>query len=234
MHTVSETWARLIADRGHRKEVKLVIAGEEYGEADIESGSLRVYGGLYPDFGIGNCCARQIEFTINPKGDIPRQAKVEVYVRLVLGDEVSEWLKKGVFFFSTRKTDRVSGWLSVHGYDAMLKSDEVWLDESYSEDNFPMAVRAAVTDIAARMGVTVDSRTAFNTSFPVAYPADDAGDMTMREVLARVAVANAGNWVISDEGELLLVPLVSAPEATHYLITNDGRPITIGGQRILV
>lgn len=234
MHEVSETWARLIADRGHRKEVKLVIAGEEYGEEDIESGSLRVYGGLYADFGIGNCCARQIDFTINPKGDIPRQARVEVYVRLVLGETVSEWLKKGVFFFSTRKTDRVSGWLSVHGYDAMLKADEVWIDESYAESNFPMAARAAVNDIAARMGVAVDSRTALNASFPVTYPADSAGDMTMREVLARVAVANAGNWVVSDAGELLLVPLVSAPEATHYLITNDGRPITIGGNRILV
>ena len=122
----------------------------------------------------------------------------------------------------------------MHGYDAMLKAEEVWLDSTYDTQTWPMPVVDAVNDIADRMGVAVDSRTTLNTAFPVQYPVDTAGDMTMREVLKRIAVANAGNWIISDEGKLLLVKLNSMPEETSYLINNIGEAITFGGDRIIV
>ena len=234
MHSVSDLWRMLLASPGHRKEVKLVIEGVTYGEDKIVDGSLRIDGGLYSDFGIGNCCARQIDFEIYPQGTIPRQAKIEVYVRLVLGEQVSEWIPKGVFFFSTRKTDRITGVLSVHGYDAMLKAEETWLDSSYDTETWPMPAATAVADIAARMGVAVDSRTVLDAAFPVQYPVDDKGDMTMREALGHIAVANAGNWTITDDGKLLLVGLNSMPAETHYLITETGSAITFGGVRILV
>lgn len=234
MHNVSDLWRTLLASPGHRKEVKLVIAGVTYGEDKIVDGSLRIDGGLYSDFGIGNCCARQIDFEIYPQGTIPRQAQIEVYVRLVLGEQVSEWIPKGVFFFSTRKTDRVTGVLSVHGYDAILKAEETWLDSSYDAETWPMPAATAVADIAARMGVAVDSRTVLDAAFPVQYPVDDEGDMTMREALSRVAVANAGNWIITDEGKLLLVGLNSMPKETNHLVTETGSAITFGGVRILV
>lgn len=234
MHSVSDLWRTLLASPGHRKEVKLVIAGVTYGEDKIVDGSLRIDGGLYSDFGIGNCCARQIDFEIYPQGTIPRQAQIEVYVRLVLGEQVSEWIPKGVFFFSTRKTDRITGVLSVHGYDAMLKAEETWLDSSYDAETWPMPAATAVADIVSRMGVAVDSRTVLDAAFPVQYPVDDEGDMTMREALGRIAVANAGNWIITDDGKLLLVGLNSMPEETNYLVTETGSAITFGGVRILV
>lgn len=234
MHTVSDLWQQMLADPAHAVEAKLKIAGEEYGEDKIVRKSLMVYGGLYSTFGIGNCCARQIDFEIYPQGTIPRQAKIEVYMRLRLGEQVSEWIPKGVFFFSTRKTDRVTGVLSVHGYDAMLKAEQTWLDSSYDAETWPMPVWTAVNDIAARMGVAVDSRTQLNAAFPVQYPVDDEGDMTMREALGRIAVANAGNWIITDEGKLLLVGLNSMPKETNHLVTETGSAITFGGVRILV
>lgn len=234
MHTVSDLWQQMLADPAHAVEAKLKIAGVEYGEDQIVRKSLMVYGGLYSTFGIGNCCARQIEFEIYPQGTIPRQAKIEVYMRLRLGEQVSEWIPKGVFFFSTRKIDRITGVLSVHGYDAMLKAEETWLDSSYDAKTWPMPAATAVADIAARMGVAVDSRTVLDAAFPMQYPVDDKGDMTMREALGRIAVANAGNWTITDEGKLLLVGLNSMPAETHYLITETGRAITFGGVRILV
>lgn len=234
MHSVSDLWRTLLASPGHRKEVKLVIAGVTYGEDKIVDGSLRIDGGLYSEFGIGNCCARQIDFEIYPQETIPRQAKIEVYMRLRLGEQMSEWIPKGVFFFSTRKTDRITGVLSVHGYDAMLKAEQTWIDGSYDGKEWPMPALAVVNDIAKRMGVAVDSRTELNASFPVQYPVDSEGDMTMREALSRVAVANAGNWTITDEGKLLLVGLNSMPAETNYLITENGSAITFGGVRILV
>lgn len=234
MHTVSDLWQQMLANPAHAVEAKLRIAGIEYGEDQIVRKSLMVYGGLYSTFGIGNCCARQIEFEIYPQGTIPRQAKIEVYMRLRLGEQVSEWIPKGVFFFSTRKTDRVTGVLSVHGYDSMLKAEQTWIDSSYDAETWPMPVWTAVNDIAARMGVAVDSRTQLDEAFPVQYPVDSEGDMTMREALGRIAVANAGNWIITDEGKLLLVGLNSMPEETNYLVTESGSAITFGGVRILV
>lgn len=233
MHSVSDFYLQLLENPEHTKETKLTIAGTDYGHSAIEE-SPRVYGGLYSKFGIGNCCARQIDFKIYPQGDIPRQAKIQIFVRLVLGALVSEWIPKGVFFFATRKTDRQTGVLSVHGYDAMLKAEETWLDSSYDAETWPMPAADAVADIAARMGVEVDSRTQISADFPVPYPVDKDGDMTMREVLGRIAVANAGNWIITDEGKLLLVGLNSAPAETSYLIDNTGRAITFGGTRIIV
>lgn len=234
MHKVSNLFLTLLADKNHRVETKLSIAGVEYSQADIVRDSLRVYGGLYSTFGIGNCSARQIDFEIIPKGDIPRQAEIKVYARLMSGEQVSEWIPKGVFYFATRKTDRKTGVLSVHGYDAMLKAEETWLDSSYDAETWPMPVWTAVNDIAARMGVAVDSKTQLNAAFPVQYPVDSEGDMTMREALSRIAVANAGNWIITDEGKLLIVGLNSMPAETNYLITEGGSAITFGGVRILV
>lgn len=234
MHSVSDLYLTLLADKNHRVETKLSIAGVEYSQADIVKDSLRVYGGLYSTFGIGNCSARQIEFEIMPKGDIQRQAEIKVYARLMSGEQGSEWIPKGVFYFATRKTDRKTGVLSVHGYDAMLKAEETWLDSSYDAETWPMPVWTAVNDIAARMGVAVDSRTQLNAAFPVQYPVDSDGDMTMREALGRIAVANAGNWIITDEGKLLLVGLNSMPKETNHLVTETGSAITFGGVRILV
>lgn len=234
MHSVSDLWRQLLADPAHAVETKLRIAGVEYGQNKIVRRSLSVYGGLYSTFGIGNCCARQIDVEIIPQGTIPRQAKIEVFARLTLGAQVSEWIPKGVFFFSTRKTDRVTGVLRVHGYDAMLKAEETWLDSSYDAETWPMPAATAVADIAARMGVAVDSRTVLDAAFPVQYPVDEAGDMTMREALSRIAVANAGNWIITDEGKLLLVGLNSMPAETHNLVDEGGSAITFGGVRILI
>lgn len=234
MHTVSDLWQQMLADPAHAVETKLRIAGVEYGQDKIVQRSLSVYGGLYSTFGIGNCCARQFDFAIYPQGEIPRQAKIEVYMRLRLGEQVSEWILKGVFFFSARKIDRKTGVLSVHGYDAMLKAEQTWLDSSYDAETWPMPAATAVADIAARMGVAVDSRTVLDAAFPMQYPVDDEGDMTMREALGRIAVANAGNWIITDEGKLLLVGLNSMPAETNYLITEGGSAITFGGVRILV
>lgn len=233
MQTTSDLYQTILADPGHRKEVKLDIAGAEYNEDRIIS--VRTSGGLFAAPGIGNTCAREIDMEILPMEDIPRQARILAYVRLVLGESVSEWLPKGEFFFSTRQQDPDSGVMTVHGFDAMLKAEQAFLDILDGTEDFPMSPATAVALMAAAMDVFVDSRTELSEDFPVQYPVDEEGDMTIREVLGRLAVANAGNWIISDTGGLLLVPLNSMPVSeTGYLVTETGRYITFGGYRIRV
>lgn len=233
MQATSTLYQTILADPGHHKEVKVVIAGVEHTQANLIS--VRTGGGLFQTVGIGNAAAREIDMELLPLGDIPRQAKIEVFVRLVLGESVSEWLPKGQFFFSTRRKDKISGVLTVKGFDAMLKSERTFVDILSGAEDFPMAPATAVALIAAAMGVEVDGRTVLSNAFPVHYPVDQEGDMTMREVLGRLAVANAGNWIITDAGKLLLVPLNSIPpEDVGHLVTETGQYITFGGYRIRV
>lgn len=190
----------------HYKEWKLDIAGVEYTEANIVSASIPPVG-LFEKFGIGNCVARELDIEILPISDIPRQAEIKVFVRLVGNGAVSEWLPQGVFFISTRQKDKLTGALSIVAFDAMLKAEEVWITSDYADAEWPWTNTAVVEDIANRMGVEIDARTILNDKYPVDYPVDEYGDMTMREVLAGVAVGNGGNWIISNTGSLLLLTL---------------------------
>lgn len=232
MQTTSDLYKQILLNPAHRKEVKLEISGTEYTEADIVS--VETSGGLYTTPGIGNCAARQINLEVFPIGTIPRQAQIKVYVRLVLGEQVSEWIPKGTFFISTRSKNKITSSLVITGYDAMLRAESVWLNSDYDTENWPMSQADAVDDIAYRMGVEVDNRTVLSTQFPVNYPVDKNGDLTMREVLGYIAVSNAGNWIITDEGKLLLVKFGDIPAETNYLVNEGGYSITFGGDRILV
>lgn len=232
MQTTSALYKAILQNPDHEKEIKLDIAGVEYGMDNIISCSTS--GGIFSTPGIGNCASRQIDFVIKNPGEIPRQAKIQVFVRLILGEQASEWIPKGVFFFSTRKTDKVTGAMTVKGYDAMLKTEQTWLTPDYDTKNWPMPQADAVADIVARIGVGVDSRTVLSTAFPVAYPINENGDLTMREVLGYIAASNAGNWIITDEGNLLLIGYGDIPEATSYLVDESGDAIMFGEVRILV
>lgn len=230
MHQVSELYKRLLRDPGHRKEMRVNVAGEDYGQDRILS--LETSGGVFSEPDIGGCSSRQIDLVLRDPGDIPRSACMRVFVRLVLGNEVSEWIPKGVFFISTRRQDRVTGSLEIHGFDAMRRAGAVWDIDPYA--NWPMPEREAVEDIAAQMGVAVDPRTVLSGGFPVGYPVDENGDLTMQDILEGIAVCNAGNWVMSDAGKLLLLRLGDIPAETNYLVTEFGEAITFGGVRILV
>lgn len=228
MHAVSDLFNQIFENPGHWTEVKLNIAGQEYTQSNIISVSIS--GGLFDSPGIGNVNARQIDMEIIPIGTIPRQAQIQVFARVCVDNLQSEWIPKGVFFFSTRGMDKVSGILTVTGYDAMLKAENVWLNEDYVYDNWPMPQETAVADIAQRMGIEVDSRTVLSDDFPVEYPVDEDGDLTMREALSFIAVSDAGNWIITDEGKLRLIRFDDLPEVEGVLVTEHGAPIVFAGE----
>lgn len=232
MQTTSELYKELLQNPLHRKEIKIDIAGTEYTEADIVSCSPS--GGIFTKPGVGNCASRRLDMEIFPLGEIPRQAEARPYIRLVYGDNVSEWIPKGVFYFSTRKQNQATGTLTVKAFDAMLKTEEIWLNSEYDEDSWPKTQSDAVADIAARIGVKVDERNEYDEAFPVEYPVGENGELTMREVLSYIAIANAGNWIITDTGKLRLVNFGNIPDETSYLVDEWGNVIVIGGVKLIV
>lgn len=220
----SSLWKALLRTKGTKKEYQFDINGTIYGpEREVEHS---VDAGLYEEFGIGNAATAKLTLKLYADS-IPRAATIKRYVRLKNGSQATEWLPKGVFF-TNRRSEEDGQW-TVEAFDAMRKAERVWTpDQSLT---FPMTAPNAVAEIARIMQVQVDPRTQLDPSYTIDYPAND---YTLRDELRFIAAAHAGNWVVTGEGELLLVPLLSAPPETFYLVTEYGEPITFGGVRILV
>ena len=218
-------------------ETRATIAGVLYEQDRLSPPETS--GSLFPDGkpSVGNCISRQLDLTIFPAGrTIPRMAEIKLETRLVIKDtltgevlQASEWIPKGTFYIDTRETDKVTGVMTIHGYDAMLKAEQMLLTET-TEDDWPKPMDEVVEEIAKRMGVKVDSRTVISHTMMVGYPLE----YTMREVLGYTAAAHCGNWIITDAGELRLITLNCIPPETSYLVDEDGYAITFGGVRIIV
>ena len=221
--TTSELWKTLWCTKGTRKEYGFDINGVWYGpEAEVEHS---VDSGLYEEFGIGNATIAQLSISLYAD-DIPYGATIKRYIRLKNGDQVSEWLLKGIFFANRRAED--DGYWTIEAFDSMRKAENVWEPDQSLE--FPLSMPDAVAEFARIMGVEVDPRTSLNAAYTIDYPAND---YTIRNELCYIAAAHGGNWIVTDEGKLLLIPLLSIPEETNYLVTEYGGAITFGGVRIL-
>lgn len=224
-------------------QTKVTIAGKDYidglfhQQGDIAEISTPCQ--LFQDSkpGVGGTVCRELDLDLRTTGsDIPRMAKICVFVRLVLADELtetilqaSEWIPKGEFYIDTRWLDVAETILTIHAYDAMLKAEEPYLQDGDAGE-WPRPMPDVVADIARRMGVTVDARTVINPAYMVEHP----NDLTMREILGYVAAAHVGNWIITDAGELYLVPFYNRALDLDYLVNEDGEEIIVGGVRILV
>lgn len=226
MLPTSQTYNDLITDPAHYFNVKAVINGVTYGR-DVVS-SLQTQSGLFSGNqpGVGACIASEIDLVmLAPSVSIPRMAEIDVYVQVTDGTDVSEWIPQGVYFIDTREETKDDGvpTLTIHGYDAMLKTERMFPGV---EASFPMDDTDVVDMIASFIGVSVDARTydAMTHSYQIPAPVD----YTMREVLSYIGAMYAGNWVITQEGKLLLVTLYSLPEDTSILTNEAGDIITFG------
>ena len=201
---------------------KVLIDNEEYIDADIRSANIERP--LFDQLSIGNACEATLKIVFRKKTVIPTTAKMIPYALVN-----NQWEQLGVFYLDERSI-KPTGIMTVVAYDSMLKADKVWVPDQSLE--FPMPMDDAVDIIAELMGITVDPRTNVSHAYTIDYPAND---YTLRDVLKFIAVANGGNWTITRNDQLLLVPLVgSMPPETHYLIEENGFAITFGGDRISV
>lgn len=220
----SALWKALIRDRSTTREYAFDINGVWYGaEAEVEHS---VSSSLFESFGIGNAMSATLSLSLYAD-EIPRGAVIKRYVRLTNGIQASEWLPKGEFFTNRRTVE--DGLWSIEAYDAMLKADITWTPRPGF--TFPCTMEAAARDIAYSMGVELDER---NVYWPYTMDEYPAGEYMRRDALRDIAAAHGGNWYISDAGKLRLVPLISFPAKTDYLVTEHGDAILFGGLKILL
>lgn len=223
MQNVSELWKTLRQTKGTETEYRFFVNDVEYGtDAEV---SHNVGNKLFETFGIGNAFGATLKLELYAP-DIPKGATVRRECRLVNGEQVSEWIPKGTFYIVSRGEE--DGLWNIKASDAMRKAEKVW--EPLSDDQFPMPMSEAVAYACSVMGVELDERSVIPNR-TVDYPAND---MTFRQLLEYVAAAGLGNFIITDENKLRLVPLLSAPAPTSYLVDQYGNPITFGGVKIIV
>lgn len=188
---------------------RIRIGGETYKEASIFSAAMTQP--LFEKLSVGNACSAELTVEFEQGGDIPKMATV---IPEATDGNGLNYSALGTFYIDTRS--RSAGRTKITAYDAMLKADVVW--EPDQSMTFPMAMPDAVNAFCELMGVDLDSRTELNRGYTIDYPAND---YTIRDILRFIAAAHGGNWVITSEGKLRLVPLVmDVPTVTLTATTN--------------
>ena len=228
MQAVSSLWKQIFAEPGHLTEVRAVIGGVTYNIDKIFSitQTRNIFSSNNPM--IGCCCSSVLDIEIIPTSPVPRMAPIVVTTRLKSADgtQHSEWIDAGTYYVDTRSKERDGLTMHFTAYDSMLKADQPYLPNS-EIDEWPADENDVVDEIAALMGVTVDERTVL-AGYDVDYPAQD---WTMREVLGWIAAANCGNWIITPQNELYLVPLNTD---TSYLGASSSSAILFGDSLIIL
>ena len=232
MQPVSILYRQLLAANAP-KEIQAIINDVVYDQTKIVSASSKA-ALMDKAATIGNCVAKELNLVLRNPGEIPRMAEIRMQFRLNNGTQHSEWIPKGTFFIDTR--DEGNGVLSIDAFDQMLKCDQSFTT-SGEQGTWPRTDITVVNQICARIGVTLDSRTAaiITAGYTIQYPGFGEGAYTMRELLGFIGSMYAGNWIITEENKLRLLVLGDMPDgSTSLLITEYGEYITMGGFRIRV
>ena len=176
-----------------------------YGEDVLVS--CETIGKLFSSPSVGNCVGREIDVKmLMPAETLPRMAMLKLFVRIRYGSDVSEWIPKGVYFIDTRSTDSLTDVITIHGYDAMLKTEQLYFGIG-DVGQWPRTMSTVVNDICSKIGVTLDSRTTISDT----YKCQLDTTLSMRKYLSYIAVAHGGNWIMTDAGELRLIGLADIP-----------------------
>ena len=224
MQITSETWDSLYA-AGALLESRVTINGTTYTPISAPEITRALMGN---GFNVGGCNSALCVFVLDTTDIIPKSA--EVLVEMRLGDDTtpSEWLPCGTFYISKRQRDPVSGRIALTCYDSMLKAAAPfeyrvqWVDSNgnrvvdsngnrvvFRPAYTTISMATAVSTIADAIGVTVDNRSAISTEWTI--PPQDGVSMT--DILAGIGAAHGGNWIITPENKLRLVPLIDAANA---------------------
>lgn len=240
MKETSVLHKRLLGEAGTRLEAVINIDGTDYGMDRYVSNSLRIVGELFPEstVGAGGTNSRQTTFTVRGSlRHLPRMAKVKPKVRFRgIDGSVGEWIPKGEFFIDTRPYNPVTDTTQVTAYDAMLKMTEDMVPIG-STGTWPRTPTSVMLEIASRIGVQLDSRTVLDDRFLITDPNDDAISgshyASMRQVAGWIAGMHCGNWIITDDGKLLLVRLNNIGKSRGVLVTQSAKILVFGHSAII-
>lgn len=204
MRSLGSTWNTLIADDTAVLDTVAVINNKEYSAitAPVVHRSLISSENLT----VGNCIAASLTFTVMTTDTIPKSAKVVIKCRMRNKSKQSSWYEFGTFWVSKRTKD--DDLITLECYDAMLKGNQAYGGSSDAM-NWPKPMKTVLNTIVSRMGVSLDSRTVIKSDSGV-YKCEYPEKLTLLEVLGHIGACQGGNWIITPENKLRLVPLTGS------------------------
>lgn len=200
MLPVSSNYATIISNDAHYAEVKIIVG--EVGDVRVTYGmdkimSLSTHCSLYGDYiDIGKCVINEFEAVLTgvSPAQIPKMSRVEVWVRLRVGNTGTNWLPKGVFYTRKPERDEITGYLSISGLDSMYRGEALPypLGSTVSGWNTE-TTRTVAGRMATFMGVALEDATQI-PEFAFALP---PFGYTAREILHDIGTACCGNFTFT-------------------------------------
>lgn len=180
---------------------------------------------------VGNCISATLNLSILTDDEITAKTPVVIWGRLYNEKTATEWMEFGTFYIDQRDTS-FEGLVTIDCYDAMLKTNQSYLDGTDTSGNWPKSMKSVVEEIAYRIGVGIDERTLIRTGadYVVPYPSGK----TMAQVLGDIGACHGGNWIITEENLLRLVPLTTSPDETFHVIDHDYEKIKTSDGHLLI
>lgn len=209
MLTAPANWDRLwnrIEEESVRMELKAVIGGLTYDRLI----SCKAYPAAFDGLAIGQASAAELSLSFVPLGDVPTMARIQLSARLTDGSVSTAWVPQGTYYIDHRDGDKELGVLSVTAFDRMLFAEELYFSSGTITGTWPRAATSVVSDICTRLGISLDSRSRIDGALMVPTPVN----LTMRDVLRNIAAAHGGNFIITAENKLRLLPLEDLPDLT--------------------
>lgn len=209
MLTAPANWDRLwnrIEEESVRMELKAVIGGLTYDRVI----SCKAYPAAFDGLAIGQASAAELSLSFVPLGDVPTMARIQLSARLTDGSVSTAWVPQGTYYIDHRDGDKELGVLSVTAFDRMLFAEELYFSSGTITGPWPRAATSVVSDICTRLGISLDSRSRIDGTLMVPAPVN----LTMRDVLRNIAAAHGGNFIITAENKLRLLPLEDLPDLT--------------------
>lgn len=279
MQTRSNDWRSIVATKNFWLEVKATINGVAYtsvaGDGNSGLTAPVIDRAMFTnDLSVGNCIAASCTLSVMANSaNIPKSAAVQIEARVCRENPSdpstpilrSEYRPFGTFYVSKRTENKEKGLVTLQCYDAMLKANQLYITNPSADPTERQgwtngkAMSTCVTEIATRLGISLDSRTTIRTgeAYKLQYPAHYVtysnvnpttqqeteetkltGNYTMADVLSLIAGVHGGNWVITPENKLRLIPLIRPPSgssssddgstASEAVQMTVGVPIVIG------
>lgn len=206
----------------------------EYGEGQVYG--IKMYNQLFAENHpcVGSCVSGQLDVELFAlSANIPRMAMVKPYIWLYNGSKKSKELPKGVYYVDSRTENAMSGKITLHCYDSMMKTEAFFTNEEIQNWGKKTDV-ATVQLICSKIGITLEtaSKSKLNHGYKVPSPEKFDGVANMRKVLCSIGAAYGGNWTITGDNKLRLICLNDLPEETYYLVTPANNYVTFGGCRV--
>ena len=228
MQTAPANWEK-VWNSGADVEFYATIGGTRYEMNQFLSA--KAYRAAFSSLAIGQAASCQLSISFTPLKPVPKAAKIEFFVRLTNQKDITTaWVKQGTYYIDHRDLDREMNILSVEAFDRMIFAEEKYFSSGTITGTWPRSAPSVVSDICTRLGISLDSRSQINSTLMVTAPVD----LTMRDVLRNIAAAHGGNFIITAENKLRLLPLEDLPDLT---LLGDENGNFVGdefGNRVLI